>query len=309
MDALLGIDQAQNFTEFRRGRAAGRAVAESDLRRHRRQHRLPVARSSSIRGAVNGTTPSPGWDPRFDWKGLIPFAELPYVYNPPSGFIVAANHPIIGHSIRTRSARPTRTAGAARRSSTRSADTPPLTNGSAEQLFYDDTIRFAADLVPDLLKMNVRIPWVVEGQQTLVGWDYSSAGLSRRRVLQRGLHDILERTFRDQMPEEQWPTGGDRGTPWCDPAGRAEQRVVGRRTTPDVVETAGRHPAGRDDRRAQGDHLLDGPGHRRVAVGQAAPGHPAHQTLGTSGIAPIERLFNRGDYRSAVVRQWSTRWR
>ena len=45
---------------------------------------------------------------------------------------------------------------------------------SAEQFFYDDTIRLAADLVPSLLRIKVADPWVLEGQQTLVGWDYSA---------------------------------------------------------------------------------------------------------------------------------------
>ena len=57
----------------------------------------------------------------------------------------------------------------------------------AEQLFYDDTIRVAADLVPMLLKIKVADPWVAEGQRTLVGWDYSAAPESAAgRVLQRG---------------------------------------------------------------------------------------------------------------------------
>ena len=48
------------------------------------------------RGRGDGRTPSPGWDARYDWEGLIPFAELPYAYNPPGGFLVAANQPVIG---------------------------------------------------------------------------------------------------------------------------------------------------------------------------------------------------------------------
>ena len=45
---------------------------------------------------------------------------------------------------------------------------------TAEEMLYDDTIRFAAELVPTLLKIKVSDPWVVEGQRTLVGWDYSA---------------------------------------------------------------------------------------------------------------------------------------
>ena len=92
------------------------------------------------------------------------------------------------------------------------ANEPPLNLDSAEQIFYDDTIRFAdgpgaapaQDQGPD--------PWVVEGQRTLVGWDYSatrdSAAAAYFNVI---CHNIFKLTFRDELPEEElWPTGGDR---------------------------------------------------------------------------------------------------
>jgi penicillin G amidase len=34
----------------------------------------------------------PGEDDTYDWRGLVPFEELPYTYNPPSGFVVSANN-------------------------------------------------------------------------------------------------------------------------------------------------------------------------------------------------------------------------
>jgi penicillin G amidase len=33
-----------------------------------------------------------GEDDRYDWKGLVPFDQLPYTYNPPTGFVVSANN-------------------------------------------------------------------------------------------------------------------------------------------------------------------------------------------------------------------------
>lgn len=36
--------------------------------------------------------PLPGWDETNDWRGFIPFNELPHVYNPPQGFIATANN-------------------------------------------------------------------------------------------------------------------------------------------------------------------------------------------------------------------------
>ena len=45
-----------------------------------------------IRGKGDGRIPAPGWLSEFDWKGYIPFEELPVSYNPQKGFIVTANN-------------------------------------------------------------------------------------------------------------------------------------------------------------------------------------------------------------------------
>jgi penicillin amidase len=42
-------------------------------------------------GDWSGFAPRPGWDERFDWKGVVPAAELPRVHNPQDGMIVTAN--------------------------------------------------------------------------------------------------------------------------------------------------------------------------------------------------------------------------
>jgi penicillin amidase len=40
--------------------------------------------------------PQPGWDSAYDWKGFIPFDRLPVSYNPAAGYIVTANNAIVG---------------------------------------------------------------------------------------------------------------------------------------------------------------------------------------------------------------------
>jgi penicillin amidase len=42
--------------------------------------------------------PLDGWDPNHDWRGFIPFEELPRLFNPPSGIIVTANNKIVASS-------------------------------------------------------------------------------------------------------------------------------------------------------------------------------------------------------------------
>ena len=52
--------------------------------------------SNSLQGAF----PAPGWDAVYDWKGYVPFEELPRRLNPPEGFVATANDPIVGSDYR-----------------------------------------------------------------------------------------------------------------------------------------------------------------------------------------------------------------
>ncbi|HEV2726879.1 MAG TPA: penicillin acylase family protein, partial [Solirubrobacterales bacterium] len=40
--------------------------------------------------------PKPGWTGEFEWEGTIPYAELPEVVDPESGYLVTANNRIVG---------------------------------------------------------------------------------------------------------------------------------------------------------------------------------------------------------------------
>lgn len=50
--------------------------------------RLPVRDPEN---RIAGRAPVPGWDTRYDWKGAVPFEELPRVLDPPAGAIGTAN--------------------------------------------------------------------------------------------------------------------------------------------------------------------------------------------------------------------------
>ncbi|KAJ3336680.1 hypothetical protein HDU93_002372 [Gonapodya sp. JEL0774] len=49
-----------------------------------------------IRHSLNGWLPVPGWLPDYQWKGEIPFEEMPHSRNPASGRVVTCNNPIEG---------------------------------------------------------------------------------------------------------------------------------------------------------------------------------------------------------------------
>lgn len=94
--AVFDLSTAQNFDEFRIA-ASGFDVPAQNLIYadtegnigYQAPGRLP------IRGAGDGWMPQPGWDSSYDWTGYIPFDELPVSYNPASGYIVTANNAIV----------------------------------------------------------------------------------------------------------------------------------------------------------------------------------------------------------------------
>ncbi len=300
MDALMAIDRAQNFGEFREA-AALLSAPSQNLIYADTDGNIGYQLSGTVphRRTGNGTQPSPGWDTDHDWRGTIPFAKLPYVYNPPSGFLVAANQQVIGAQYPYPLGSTFSYGWRSQEIIDRLRDAPPLTLDSAETIFYDDTIRFAAELAPVLLKIKVPDPWVVEGQRTLVGWDYSatkdSAAAAYFNVV---CHNIFKLTFRDELPEEDlWPTGGDRWyavltilineaeNPWWDDV-----------RTPDKIETRDEILlAAMTNARKEITSLMA----RDTDQWQWGKVHRVelqNPTLGKSGIKPIERLFNRGGY-------------
>jgi penicillin G amidase len=300
MDALLAIDQAQNFAEFRDAAALLSAPSQNLLYADTDGNiGYQLSGAVPLRRKGTGMKPSPGWDEQYNWDGRIPFAKLPYVYNPPSGFLVAANQQVIGAQYPYPLGSTFSYGWRSQEIIDRLREAPLLNLDSAEQMFYDDTIRVAAELVPILLKIKVPDPWVVEGQRTLVGWDYSAAKDSAAAAYFNVVcHNIFKLTFRDELPEEDlWPTGGDRWyavltiltkqvrNPWWDDV-----------RTPDKIET-------RDD------ILLAAMTNARKEItslmardtdqwqwGKLHTVRLQNPTLGKSGIKPIENLFNRGRY-------------
>ncbi len=299
MDAVFALDQAGDFSQFREAAALLSAPSQSLVYADRAGHigyQLPG--TFPRRGLGDGQTPAPGWDARYDWRGTVPFAELPYVYDPPSGYIVAANQPVIGRQYPHVLGSEYSYGWRSQEIDDRLDQNDDLTLDSAEDVFYDDTVRVAADVVPALLKVNVADPWDLEGQRTLVGWDYSApAGSAAAAYFNVVMHDILKLTFRDELPETRWPTGGDRwyavvSTLMKQPRNAWWDDV----TTKDRVET-------RDDillaamataRREITSLMARDPDQWKW--GELHRVRLRNQTLGTSGIKPVEALFNRGNY-------------
>jgi penicillin G amidase len=49
-----------------------------------------------IRKGATPDLPKPGWTGEFEWEGTVPYEDLPRAVNPAGGFLVTANHRIVG---------------------------------------------------------------------------------------------------------------------------------------------------------------------------------------------------------------------
>jgi penicillin G amidase len=90
--AFLDVDSAQNWDEFRKAFSAfgapGQNVVYADVDGHigyQTTGRVPV------RAAGDGSLPASGSDDAHEWKGYIPFDEMPRIFDPPTGILATAN--------------------------------------------------------------------------------------------------------------------------------------------------------------------------------------------------------------------------
>ncbi len=89
---FFDVDSAQNWSEFRKAfstfGAPGQNVMYGDVDGHigyQATGRVP------IRASGDGSLPVSGSDDAHEWKGWIPFDEMPRVYDPVSGILASAN--------------------------------------------------------------------------------------------------------------------------------------------------------------------------------------------------------------------------
>ena len=307
MDALFGIDAAQNFTQFRSAAALLSGPSQNMVYADTAGnigYQLPG--HFPLRGAGTGDIPAPGWDTAYDWKGTVPFAELPYLRNPSSGYVVTANQTVIGSQYPYKLGSDYSYGWRSQELNDQISSHLPLSPDQAGTLFYDDMMRYAGQLVPALLKVRITDGWVRQGQRTLVGWNYhADADSAAAAYFSIVFHDLLKLTFDDQLPAEHPGPGRGplvrRGRRAVEPA---EQSVVGRQVH-EAGRDPGRHPHRDDDRSPQGGHHVDVPRSERVAVGLVARLQLKNQTLGVSGVPRSNGCSIEGTSKSAAHLRWS----
>jgi penicillin amidase len=297
-DAIFAIDRAQSWTAFRAAAAIFEVPSQNLVYADRDGHigyqapgRVPIRRAGT------GDWPVPGWDPKFEWTGYIPFAAMPTEFDPADGIIVTANQAVVPKSYKYHLTDDWDYGYRSQQILDRIHAVDKLDVNSMASIQLDTKNRNAEMLVPYLLRIGITDAFDKQGQDTLRGWDFTqpadSAAAAYFNIVWKNL---LALTFHDQLPESAWPDGGSR---WFE----VMRNLV---VQPD---NGWWDKKGTPQRETRDDILREALVESRAEITTKMAREPSNwqwgrlhkltltnQTLGKSGIGVVDKLFNRGPY-------------
>jgi penicillin amidase len=291
-DAIVLLNTARNWADFRTAAKSFEVPAQNLVYAdvdggigYQAPGRIP------IRAKGDGRWPAQGWTGDQEWKSFIPFEELPSVRDPERGYIVTANNAAAAPSYRHLLTKDWSYGYRAARIEQLVAGTPKMDVATMGRIQMDGRNGFAPVLAPHLLRVGSG-----DAVGLLRGWNFDQGKDSSPAAFYNAAYrHLLLRTFNDELPEGARPDGGDRWfevlrglldrptDPWWD-----DVRTAGVKETRDDMLRGALKDADRELR----DRLGGDPA--KWAWGDLHTLTLTNETFGTSGIAPIERLFNRG---------------
>jgi penicillin amidase len=302
-NAIWGFDKAQNWEEFRTA-ARDFVVPAQNLVYADVEGNIGYQTPGNIpiRKNGDGRLPVPGWTGEYDWEGYIPFEELPYVYNPSSGYVATANNQVNPWDYPYLISTEWDYGFRAERIVEMIENAPgPIDLAYIQTMQGDNYDASAATLVPLLMQVNLGDSSLEGVRAIFDGWDYQDNMDSAPAALYAAFwRRFLANTFGDDLPEDRQPGGSSR---WFEVvrnvAGQPDSHWWDSQLTADKVET-------RDDILKQSfvQAVADvqeslGKDPAKWSWGDLHTATFRNQTLGESGIALIENLFNRGPFRTA----------
>lgn len=211
--AILGFDRAQNWEEFRQS-ARDFAVPAQNLVYADVDGNIGYQMPGwiPIRSQGDGTLPAPGWTGEYEWEGFIPFEELPYTFNPESGYVVTANNAVVGPDYPYQIADVFAYGYRADRLVSLIENAPgPITIEYIQRMQADNKNLNAENLVPLLQQLPLSEERERQALALFDGWDYQQGMDSAPAALFEVFwKHLLAATFWDDLPEGYRPDGGDR---------------------------------------------------------------------------------------------------
>jgi penicillin amidase len=297
-EAIWGFNKAQNWEEFRQSasllNAPGQNLAYADVDGnigYQTSGTIPVRKNG------DGLAPVPGWTSEYDWIGSIPFEDLPYTLNPVEGYIAPANNRIVGddypHFITVEYDYGFR----ANRIVEMIQTAPGVMDIAYFQSMQADAHDASAEtVVLWMLELDAQFskPNEAIALDALKNWNYQATSDSQAAAIYAALwRHLLKNTFNDEIPEAYWPVGGPR---WFEVMRKIKEDSTwwDDSSTADVIETRDEilKKSFTDGVAELEERLGDDPSN--WTWGGIHTSEFRNGSLGESGVAPIEALFNRG---------------
>ncbi len=307
-DAIFKFNTAQDFAQFRDAARDFAVPAQNLLYADTQGHigyqapgQVPI-RASSTAGAPPGYWPAPGWDPKFDWTGFVPFEQMPTAYDPAEGYLVAANQAV------TASTTPFLTTEwdfgyRSERIRNLITATPKVTPERMSQIQGDTRNDFAPELVKALLTVKLDgDPFTKEAQNLLRTWDYTQpSGRSPSGAAAAFYNAVWSNVLRLTFGAELGDIKPDGGSRWMEAVSRLLSAPTNvwwdNKLTPGLTE-------GRDEilrqslveaRKDLTENLGKNPG--TWQWGRLHQLSLEHKVLGGSSVpGPVRAVFNRGPW-------------
>ncbi|MCI0155980.1 penicillin acylase family protein [Leifsonia shinshuensis] len=303
-NAIFAFDTAHDWVSFRAAAASFQVPSQNLLYAdvdgnigYQAPGLIPV------RASGDGTMPVPGWTSQYGWVGTIPYNQLPNVLNPPGGYIVTANNAAVGPGFPAMITRDWDYGYRANQIEVRLqkllASGTKLTSKDMSAIQADTYDANAAALVPILLAVGAKsdpTSGAARGAALLRGWNYHDDGDSAEAAYFAVFwKNLLADAFARKLPASAPPTGGDRwfavvdalaqhpdSAWWADSKLGTSDRDEMFAYAADRAWSEATSRLGGDPKswRWDGLHSLE----------------LTNASFGSSGVAPIEWLFNRGPY-------------
>jgi penicillin amidase len=304
--AVLALNRATNWEQFRAALSNWDVPSQNFVYAdtagnigYQTPGRIP------IRAHGDGTAPVPGWTDEYEWSGYVPFEELPSSYNPSQGFIVTANNAVTGPGYPYFLTAVWDYGYRAQRIQDLIEGAGTLSAADLQNIHADNYNAMGPVLIPLLQSLDLT-PEKSGGSKSsedlkayvslLSTWDFQDDMNSGPSALFNAVwRHVILRTFADDLPAG-WLPGGSRAfgvmtrlveapnSPWWDD-----------RTTPAPEDRDAILRLGLEDAVSELKGIL-GKTPSDWSWGQLHTATFRNASLGESGIAPIEALFNRGPF-------------
>lgn len=131
-----------------------------------------------VRNRGTALLPSPGWTGEYEWTGMIPFDELPQVYNPEQHFIATANNRVIDDTYPHYISHEWHNGYRAQRIRDLLTSKTKLISADMAAIQRDYYSLPAREIVPFMLKIDADTPLKRAALELLSTWDYTLAATS-----------------------------------------------------------------------------------------------------------------------------------